>query len=139
MARVGSKNTLPELVVRRMLHSLGRRFRLHRRDLPGTPDIVLPGAHKAIFVHGCFWHGHGCKIGQPPKSRPEFWLPKLQRNRERDSEKLEALRAAGWNVLTVWQCETRNPASLRQALVRFLDEQNKNRSTEASAADTTGP
>ena len=121
MARIGSTNTQPEMVVRRLLHRMGRRFRLHRRDLPGTPDIVLPGSRKAIFVHGCFWHWHGCKIGNPPKSRPEYWLPKLRRNKDRDAEKAVALEAAGWDVLTVWQCETRQLAHLQERLSNFLD------------------
>lgn len=120
MARIGPKNTAPELTVRRLLHRLGYRFRLHRRDLPGTPDIVLPKRRKAIFVHGCFWHAHGCKIGKMPKSRLEFWAPKLDRNRARDEENTTALRALGWDVLVVWQCETREPARLAEALGRFL-------------------
>ncbi|WP_255615251.1 very short patch repair endonuclease [Polymorphobacter sp. PAMC 29334] len=125
MARIPSKNTSPEMIVRRALHAMGRRFRLHRNDLPGTPDIILPGSKKAIFVHGCFWHWHGCKIGNPPKSRPEFWLPKLQRNRDRDAEKTAALIAAGWNVLAIWQCETRQPTTLQALLSAFLDEERK--------------
>jgi len=100
---------------------MGYRFRLHRKDLPGTPDIVLPIRRTAIFVHGCFWHAHGCKIGRPPKSRPEFWGPKLARNRERDQANLDALGAAGWNVATVWQCETKDLEALRERLVNFLD------------------
>lgn len=121
MARIGSKNTAPELVVRRLLHEMGYRFRLHRRDLPGTPDIVLPKHRKAIFVHGCFWHAHGCRIGRPPKSRPEFWEPKLARNVRRDAEKNEALQAAGWDVLTVWQCEIKNRTTLADRLAGFLN------------------
>lgn len=120
MGRIGSKNTAPELVVRRLLHSLGYRFRLHRKDLPGTPDIVLPGRRKAIFVHGCFWHAHGCRIGRPPKSRPEFWEPKLARNRARDEGNSRDLEEAGWDVLTVWQCETKDKAALSELLEKFL-------------------
>lgn len=116
MARIGSKDTAPEMIVRRLLHSLGYRYRLHRKALPGTPDIVLPGRRTAIFVHGCFWHSHGCKIGRPPKTRSEFWGPKLQRNRERDKGNREALEAMGWTVETVWQCETRD----REALAKRL-------------------
>ena len=112
MARIGPRNTAPEMIVRRMLHAMGYRFRLHRRDLPGTPDIVLPSRRVAIFVHGCFWHAHGCKIGQPPKTRPEYWLPKLNRNRARDAEKRAALETAGWRVIEVWQCETRDCEAL---------------------------
>ena len=103
MSRIGPKNTAPEMIVRRMLHALGFRFRLHRKDLPGTPDIVFPGRRKAIMVHGCFWHAHGCKIGRPPKSRPEFWQPKLERNRQRDAENVADLRESGWDVETIWQ------------------------------------
>lgn len=120
MSRIGSKNTAPELVVRRLLHAMGYRFRLHRKDLPGTPDIVLPRLRKAIFVHGCFWHAHGCRIGQPPKSKPEFWGPKLARNKARDAEKSEALGEAGWDVLTLWQCEIKERTSLQERLLAFL-------------------
>lgn len=120
MARIGPKDTKPEWTVRRLLHRLGYRYRLHRRDLPGTPDIVFPGRRKAVFVHGCFWHAHGCRIGKPPKSRPEYWGPKLARNRERDHEKAEALRRLGWKVLVVWQCETKDLDRLREKLTNFL-------------------
>lgn len=120
MSRIGSKNTAPEIVVRRLLHAMGYRFRLHRKDLPGTPDIVLPARRTAIFIHGCFWHAHGCKIGRPPKTRPEFWGPKLARNRQRDRESEVALRAAGWKVETVWQCETRDALTLMERLSRAL-------------------
>ena len=120
MARIGSKNTAPELVVRRLLHAMGYRFRLHRKDLPGTPDIVLPRFRKVILVHGCFWHAHGCKIGQPPKSRPEFWEPKLARNRARDEEKCAELHEAGWDVLTLWQCEIKDRTALAERLAAFL-------------------
>src|SRR5438309_9545148 len=120
MGRIGSKNTAPELVVRRLLHSLGYRFRLHRKDLPGKPDIVLPGRRKAIFVHGCFWHAHGCRIGQPPKSRPEPWEPTLARNCDRDRQNEAALRNAGWDVATIWQCETKDRTDLLNRLQKFL-------------------
>lgn len=120
MSRIGPKNTAPELVVRRLLHALGYRFRLHRKDLPGTPDIVLVSRRKAIFVHGCFWHGHGCRIGRPPKSRQAFWLPKLQQTRLRDAAKCAELESLGWQVLTVWQCETRDLDKLKNVLVMFL-------------------
>src|SRR5580692_1237289 len=115
MARVGGKNTEPELVVRRLLHSLGYRFRLHRVDLPGRPDIVFPSRGKVIFVNGCFWHAHGCKIGKPPKSRVDYWGPKLGDNRNKAS-----LRRAGWKVLTVWQCQIRNLPRLQAQLFSFL-------------------
>jgi DNA mismatch endonuclease, patch repair protein len=120
MSRIRGKDTAPELVVRRLLHRLGYRFRLHRADLPGKPDIVLPGRRTAVFVHGCFWHAHGCKIGRPPKSRPEFWLPKLKRNRERDAGNEAALVAKGWKVLTLWQCEIRDAETLETRLREAL-------------------
>ena len=126
MSRIGSKNTAPELIVRRLLHALGYRFRLHRRDLPGTPDIVLSGRKKAIMVHGCYWHAHGCKIGQPPKTKLEFWTPKLERNKQRDAENEAALREAGWDVETVWQCETRQIDQLSDRLIGFLGPVAKN-------------
>lgn len=129
MARIGSKNTAPELTVRRLLHGLGYRFRLHRRGLPGTPDIVFPGRRRAIFVHGCFWHGHGCRIGKPPKSRPEFWAPKLDRNKARDEENCDALRRAGWDVAVVWQCEVKEKETLVRRLEDFLGPAGKIRST----------
>lgn len=117
MARIGPKDTKPELIVRRLLHRMGRRFRLHRRDLPGTPDIVLPGPRKALFVHGCFWHRHpGCRKASTPKTRPAFWTDKFERNVERDSRKESELRAAGYDVLIVWECETRDAGALENKL-----------------------
>ncbi len=121
MSRIGGANTTPELAVRRLLHGLGYRFRLHRKSLPGTPDIVFPGRHKVIFVHGCFWHAHGCTIGRPPKSRLDYWLPKLEANRRRDEAKTGALHAMGWATLTVWQCQTKHLDDLTGSLVAFLD------------------
>jgi DNA mismatch endonuclease (patch repair protein) len=120
MAAVGTTNTGPELAVRRLLHSSGYRYRLHVKTLPGTPDIVFPRRKKAIFVHGCFWHGHGCAKGRAPKSRQEYWQPKLAANEERDSRNEERLRGLGWSTLTVWQCETKEPDSLLQRLRIFL-------------------
>src|SRR5271169_4674782 len=109
MARVRQRDTKPEMVVRRLLFAQGRRYRLHARGLPGTPDIVFPRRRAAIFVHGCFWHGHrGCTLATVPKTRAEFWNRKVEDNRKRDAEKEERLRALGWTVLTVWQCETRD-------------------------------
>lgn len=126
MSRIGGKDTAPEIQIRRLLHSLGYRFRLHRRDLPGSPDIVFPGRKKAIFVNGCFWHAHGCRIGKPPKSRPEFWIPKLERNRQKDSRDRRNLRALGWDVLTVWQCQIRLEMRLEKRLRAFLGTSGKN-------------
>lgn len=124
MSRVHDKNTGPELAVRRLVHAMGYRFRLHRRDLPGTPDIVFPGRHKAMFVHGCFWHRHldpNCKLARMPKTRQDFWLPKLEGNRARDIRNEAALSAASWGVMTVWECELRDAASLRNKIRTFLD------------------
>lgn len=104
MAAVRGKNTKPELVVRRALHAAGFRFRLHRRDLPGRPDIVLPRHRVAVFVHGCFWHGHDCPRGRRPTSNVEFWGPKLDRNLERDSEATAALERSGWRHVAIWEC-----------------------------------
>lgn len=118
MRSVGTRNTGPELVVRSLLHRLGLRFSLHKRDLPGRPDIVLSKRKTVVFVNGCFWHGHGCSKGHLPKSRLDFWGPKIARNRERDTESVKALRKSGWRVLTVWQCETKNVERLRKKLVR---------------------
>jgi DNA mismatch endonuclease (patch repair protein) len=123
MRSVGTRNTGPELLVRKLLHGLGLRFALHKRTLPGRPDIVLPKHKAVVFVHGCFWHGHGCPKGRLPKSRLEFWVPKIRKNRERDAESVKALRKAGWRVLTVWQCETKAPDRLRRRLGRFFDRQ----------------
>ena len=120
MSRIGGKNTAPEMIVRRLLHSLGYRYRLHRKDLPGTPDIVFPGRRKAIFVNGCFWHAHQCRWGRPPKSRTEFWGPKLEQNRARDKRNRSDLRTMGWEVLTVWQCQARKPDTLSTKLLAFL-------------------
>lgn len=125
MSRIGGKDTAPELAVRKLLHALGYRFRLHRRNLPGSPDIVFPSRRKAIFVNGCFWHAHGCRIGRPPKSRPEFWLPKLQKNRLKDARNVRALRALGWGVLTVWQCQTSPRGRMEDRLVSFLGPPGK--------------
>lgn len=116
MQSVKTKDTGPEWIVRRALFRLGYRYRLHRKDLPGRPDIVLPRHRFAIFVHGCFWHGHGCRYGQLPKSRLDYWKPKITRNRERDSANVAALEALGWRVAIVWQCDTRTPERLAARL-----------------------
>lgn len=120
MKSVGTAHTGPEIVVRRILHKLGYRFRLHRNDLPGRPDIVLPRHRTVIFVHGCFWHGHSCPKGRPPKSRKDYWLPKISGNRERDGRNVKTLDDLGWKYIIVWQCETRDIASLRRSLVSSL-------------------
>jgi DNA mismatch endonuclease, patch repair protein len=122
MRRIRSKNTKPELKVRCLLHSLGFRYRLHSKDLPGKPDLVFPGRKKIIFVHGCFFHQHkGCIDGRLPKSRPEYWEPKLARNVSRDRINRSKLTRAGWRSLVVWDCETKDLSKLQQRLVDFLD------------------
>ncbi len=120
MQAVKSRNTGPEMIVRRILHSMGYRYRLHRKDLPGKPDVALISRRKAIFVHGCFWHGHGCPKGRLPKSRLDYWQPKLDNNRERDRRKEEQLRSLGWSVLVIWQCETADLEALTLRLQDFL-------------------
>ena len=122
MRCVGSKNTAPELIVRRMLHGLGYRFRLHREDLPGKPDIVFPVRRKVIFINGCFWHGHNCRRGaRVPKNNRDYWVAKIGRNKERDVEQLAALDACGWNTLAVWECECADAQELARALCGFLE------------------
>ncbi len=121
MAAVRSKDTKPEMLVRRLVHSMGYRYRLHRSDLPGKPDLVLPGRRKVIFVHGCFWHQHeGCKGSHLPKSNLSYWIPKLERNRLRDIENLKALKAEGWKYLVLWECELNNAERLRRCILKFL-------------------
>jgi DNA mismatch endonuclease, patch repair protein len=122
MARIRGKHTKPELVVRRLLHAMGYRFRLHRRDLPGTPDIVLVARRKVVLVHGCFWHRHaGCKhAAKVPRTRAAFWEQKFARNVARDAAKLEALAALGWAPLVLWECELRDREALSSRLRAFL-------------------
>ncbi|WP_441230067.1 very short patch repair endonuclease [Tardiphaga sp. 215_C5_N2_1] len=120
MKSVATRNTGPELQVRKLLHKLGYRFRLHRKNLPGKPDIVFASRKKVIFVHGCFWHGHGCSKGRPPKSRAEYWLPKISTNQARDIRTTALLTEAGWDVLTVWQCDLKGMEALGLALQAFL-------------------
>lgn len=121
MGRVRGKDTRAEHTVRRLCHALGYRFRLHRRDLPGTSDLVFARRRGVVFVHGCFWHRHACHLGRLPKTRLDFWLSKLERNRERDVEATGALARLGWRVLVVWECELGDVASLRRRLTEFLD------------------
>jgi DNA mismatch endonuclease (patch repair protein) len=117
MSKIKSKNTRPEIKVRSFLHQLGYRFRLHRNDLPGKPDIVLPKYKTVIFVHGCFWHRHqGCRYAYAPKSRVKFWEEKFQQNVARDRTKTEKLKQSGWFVMVIWECETKNNEKLLQSL-----------------------
>jgi DNA mismatch endonuclease, patch repair protein len=120
MARIRGKDTVPELMVRRLVHSLGFRYRLHKQDLPGSPDLVFKGRKKAIFVHGCFWHRHRCPRGTLPSTRRHFWLPKLEGNRLRDVRVQKELRGLGWSCLVVWECELRNLNRISSRISRFL-------------------
>ena len=112
MSRIRGKDTKPELLLRRGMHALGFRFRLHRKDLPGRPDLVFPSRRAVIFVHGCFWHGHSCPMCKMPATRPEFWQLKISGNRDRDKRAVNALTAAGWRVMVVWECSIRGLARL---------------------------
>lgn len=121
MARIGARNTQPEIIVRSTLHKMGFRFRLHRSDLPGKPDIVLPKLRKVIFVHGCFWHQHqGCSKAKRPQTNSAFWNAKLDRNIARDLENYAALISQDWESLVIWECETRQLDPLKQRLTEFL-------------------
>jgi DNA mismatch endonuclease (patch repair protein) len=121
MARIGGRNTAPEMAVRRILHRMGARFRLHRRDLPGTPDIVLPGRKLALLVHGCFWHRHdGCKYTYTPKTRVEFWTRKFAQNVARDAKVQRLLSELGWRVQVIWECDTRNLPGLERRLQKII-------------------
>ena len=126
MARVKGRNTKPEKVVRSLLHGMGYRFRLHRKELPGKPDVVLPKYRKVVFVHGCFWHGHyGCRRAARPSSNTEFWNTKIDGNMERDRRSVISLESLGWRALTVWECELRDKESLKETLKGFLASPDK--------------
>ena len=121
MRRVKGRDTTPEMTVRRALTRLGARYRLHRKDLPGNPDVVMPGRRLALFVHGCFWHGHDCARGaRVPKANREYWIGKVDRNRTRDAKSREALMALGWRVETIWECELKSEEALGSRLKRLL-------------------
>lgn len=121
MRAVRAKNTGPEVTVRRAAHRLGYRFRLHRSDLPGRPDLAFPSRRKAIYVHGCFWHGHDCRRGsRQPQNNADYWRNKIERNRSRDASNQEAMQELGWAVLVIWECETRNMKALDAKLRAFL-------------------
>lgn len=122
MARVRSKNSRPEISVRKLVFALGYRYRLHDRRLPGCPDLVFKSRRKVIFVHGCFWHRHaGCALARMPKSRLDFWRPKLEGNKVRDRRNNRKLARGGWKVLIVWECQIGKPGPLRRTIRRFLD------------------
>lgn len=127
MARVRGKDTKPELRVRRMVHRMGYRYRLHLSSLPGSPDLVFGPRRKVVFVHGCFWHRHAapdCKLARLPKSRLDFWLPKLEANKERDDRNAFELRKLGWDVLVIWECQTRNDDTMARLITEFLDHKS---------------
>ncbi|TBU73306.1 very short patch repair endonuclease [Pseudomonas daroniae] len=126
MKAVRRENTRPEILVRKVLHGAGLRFRITKKSLPGTPDIVLTKHRTAIFVHGCFWHRHpDCRYASTPKTRQEYWLPKFAANVERDARKEAALEELGWRVLIVWECETKNLAALEERLRREFNQPSK--------------
>jgi len=123
MSRVKCKDTKPEKLVRSMLHRMGYRFRLHVKDLPGKPDIVLPRFRKIILVHGCFWHGHGrCRKGQRPESNKQFWNKKIEKNKHRDRLTRSRLKRLGWKVLIIWECETKDIKGITGKLQQFMDK-----------------
>ena len=124
MSHIRAKGMKPEMRVRHLAHSIGYRYRLHRKDLPGKPDLVFPGRRKVIFVHGCFWHQHaapGCKITRLPQSNRDYWLPKLEHNVARDAEHAAKLNELGWEVLILWECEVEEYTGLRERIRKFLE------------------
>lgn len=122
MAQIRKVDTKPEMIVRRLVHAMGYRFRLHRRDLPGAPDLVFPSRRKVIFVHGCFWHRHDCRDGRKlPRSKPDYWGPKLERNKQRDGASVAQLEKLGWKVLALWECQLKDLAQLRRTITSFLE------------------
>jgi DNA mismatch endonuclease (patch repair protein) len=122
MRAVKSKDTKPEIKVRSLIHRLGYRFRLHRKDIPGTPDIAFPGRHKVIFIHGCFWHGHECKRGgRVPKENRDYWEKKIERNKRRDTINVDALQELRWKILVIWECEITHSQDLTKKLMDFLN------------------
>ena len=135
MSRIKGRNTKPELIVRRIAHGLGFRFRLHRGDLPGSPDMVFPRYRTVVFVHGCFWHRHhGCRYAYRPKSRIQFWTKKFEENVARDTRNEMALRDLGWRVLVIWECETKDKAAIRAQLLAHL----RRRGVASAGNDTRG-
>ena len=124
MSRIRSKDTKPEITVRKIIYKLGYRYRLHKKNLPGRPDIVLSKHKKIIFVNGCWWHRHNCKLGlRSPKSNLSYWLPKLRANKERHQRNVKKLRNQGWKVLNVWECQTKKPEKMVKRIVDFLESE----------------
>ena len=123
MRAVKSRDTAPEMTVRRLVYSMGYRYRLHRKDLPGKPDLAFKSRRKVIFIHGCFWHGHDCKRGaRVPKNNREYWETKIARNRERDKQHDEDLKREGWRVFVVWECQISEPEAVTERIKSFLDD-----------------
>lgn len=122
MSRIRDKGSKAEMAVRRLIHGMGYRYRLHARDLPGTPDLVFRSRKKVIFVHGCFWHGHKCKLGRMPKSKKEFWGNKIGSNKARDIKVLDQLREMGWSCLVIWECQIREMDKISTITKAFLSE-----------------
>jgi DNA mismatch endonuclease (patch repair protein) len=140
MARIKSQDTKPELLLRKLLTGLGARYRLQRKDLPGKPDVVMPGRRLAFFVHGCFWHGHDCARGsRVPKANRDYWLAKVARNKARDARAVEALAADGWRVETIWECEMKDVEALKARLALTLDQASETgaRSTPSRSAPSS--
>lgn len=129
MRAIKGRDTKPEMLVRSLVHRLGYRFRLHRKDLPGKPDLVFPKRRKVIFVHGCFWHGHDCARGaRVPKNNRQYWVQKIAGNVDRDRRTISQLTAAQWRALIVWECETRSAANLTKRVTQFLESKAYGRS-----------
>lgn len=120
MRSIKGKDTKPEKIVRSLLHSMGYRFRIHVKDLPGSPDIVLPKHKSVIFVHGCFWHGHNCKIAKIPKTETPFWMNKFEKNKLRDEKNQSELRQRGWKVFVIWECETGDREALQEKISELI-------------------
>ncbi len=143
MSRIRGKDTKPEMLIRRGLHARGLRYRLHDRKLPGRPDLVFAKHHTAVFVHGCFWHAHGCALSKPPATRQDFWRSKLEGNAARDEMAVVALQAAGWRVLVIWECSLRGPQRLDSVVVldstaRYIREAGKRRLLEIEGKSGKG-
>jgi len=122
MKRIRGKDTTPELIIRKLVYSLGYRYHLHGKKLPGKPDLVFSGRKKVIFVHGCFWHCHSCKKSTLPKSNLDYWLPKLEENCRRDARNQKLITSAGWKFLVIWQCQTHDTDTLKETIVNFLED-----------------
>ncbi|EKE6108897.1 DNA mismatch endonuclease Vsr [Vibrio cholerae] len=133
MSRVRAQGTKPEMKLRRLIHGMGFRYRLHRRDLPGKPDLVFLGRRSIIFMHGCFWHRHeGCGLARLPKSKRAFWSAKLEANKERDQKNISTLEAAGWRVLVIWECQLRDEGEVREVVKEFLTNYKRENNNEIS-------